>query len=98
MSHCLQVLCPTVLIGCVQVDAPDRMNKFLATESDMSAKRNALLMLFRSDEELAVKWLSGERVLFSGICCAKWLSGGLGLLYNGTSCTIVHRLRDLNDT
>jgi len=40
------------------VDAPEKMEKFLATESDMSAKRNALLMLFRSDEELAVKWLS----------------------------------------
>jgi len=40
------------------VDAPDKMNTFLAAESDMSAKRNALLMLFRSDEELAVQWLS----------------------------------------
>merc|ERR1711871_34149 len=40
------------------VDAPDQMNTFLAAESDMSAKRNALLMLFRSDEELAVQWLS----------------------------------------
>jgi len=46
------------------VDAPDQMNTFLAAESDMSAKRNALLMLFRSDEELAVQWLSDnlERV------------------------------------
>lgn len=44
----------------VQVDAPEKMSKFLATESDMSAKRNALLMLFRSDEEMAVQWLSGD--------------------------------------
>jgi coatomer subunit beta len=46
------------------VDAPEVMSKFLSTEDDMSAKRNALLMLFRSNEELAVQWLSDnlERV------------------------------------
>jgi len=40
------------------VDAPEKMETFLKGEADMSAKRNALLMLFRSDEERAVKWLS----------------------------------------
>jgi len=39
------------------VDAPETMDKFIRDESDMSAKRNALLMLTHADIDLAVTWL-----------------------------------------
>jgi coatomer subunit beta len=39
------------------VDAPETMDKFIRDESDMSAKRNALLMLTHADVDIAVTWL-----------------------------------------
>eukprot|EP00656_Telonema_subtile_P013509 TRINITY_DN1685_c0_g8_i1.p1 TRINITY_DN1685_c0_g8~~TRINITY_DN1685_c0_g8_i1.p1 ORF type:complete len:932 (+),score=325.48 TRINITY_DN1685_c0_g8_i1:101-2896(+) len=38
-------------------DAPSIMDKFIREETDMSAKRNALLMLYTSDMDTAVGWL-----------------------------------------
>lgn len=38
-------------------DAPATMDKFIREETDMSAKRNALLMLYNADLDLAVGWL-----------------------------------------
>ena len=39
-------------------DAPELMEKFIASETDMSARRNAFLMLFNEAEHIAIDFLS----------------------------------------
>lgn len=41
-------------------DAPEIIQSFLLSESDVSARRNAFLMLFNSDEDLAIEFLANN--------------------------------------
>lgn len=41
-------------------DAPELMQNFLLTETDMGARRNAFLMLFNQNEELAIEFLANN--------------------------------------
>lgn len=41
-------------------DGPELINEFLLSESDISARRNAFLMLFNQDEALAIQFLANN--------------------------------------